>query len=149
MVHHVFEWWLARITEQGGLCVDYQVYLFVGETSAYIFWWDLYELGETVVELSLQLSLQERASFFCLVDPLSVGVAKIEADIDHIAVILKLVSIQIHQLDLNAEVPILVNSLRKGFSKYQSILVSASSKELNSEIVTWFMTSLGLSDLTL
>jgi len=89
-----------------------------------------------VVELSLQLSLQERASFFCLVDPLSVGVAKIEADIDHIAVILKLVSIQIHQLDLNAEVPILINSLRKGFSKYQSILVSASSKELNSEIVT-------------
>ena len=89
-----------------------------------------------MVELSLQLSLQERASFFCLVDPLSVGVAKIEADIDHIAVILKLVSIQIHQLDLNAEVPILVNSLRKGFSKYQSILVSSSSKELNSEIVT-------------
>ena len=84
----------------------------------------------------MQLSLQERASFFCLVDPLSVGVAKIEADIDHIAVILKLVCIKVHQFDLNAEIPILINSLGEGFSKYQSILVSASSKEPNSEIIT-------------
>ena len=89
-----------------------------------------------MVELGLQFSLQERASFFCLVDPLSVGVAEIEADIDHIAVILKLVCIKVHQLDLNAEIPILINSLGEGFSKYQSILVSASSKEPNSEVIT-------------
>ena len=89
-----------------------------------------------MVKLGLQLSFQERASFFCLVDPLAVGVAEIEADIDHITVILKLVSIQVHQLHLNTEVPILINSLGEGFSKYQSIFVSASSKELNSEIIT-------------
>ena len=84
-----------------------------------------------MVELCLEFSLQEWASLFCLADPLAVGVAKIEADIDHVSIILQLVRIQVHQFYLNAEVSILINSFREGVRKYKSILIGACSKQSN------------------
>lgn len=85
-----------------------------------------------MVEFGLQFSLQERASFFCLVNPLSIGVAEVEADANHVSIVLKLVSIQVHQFYPDAEVSILVDGLGEGVSKDKSILIAAGSKEPKS-----------------
>jgi hypothetical protein len=51
-----------------------------------------------MVKLGLQLTLQERASLFCLIYPLSIGITNVEANIYHISVIFQLVGGQANKL---------------------------------------------------